>query len=72
MKHFSSGRRETQAHLLASKYSRLMNERATTAQPNDASSESDFDDDDDDFLEPDDDEDDDDVEVGAKKFLTTT
>ncbi|KAL0850008.1 hypothetical protein ABMA28_011918 [Loxostege sticticalis] len=62
----SSGRRETQAHLLASKYSRLMNERATTAQPNDASSESDFDDDDDDFLEPDDDEDDDDVEESSE------
>ncbi|CAH0722755.1 unnamed protein product, partial [Brenthis ino] len=60
----SSGRRETQAHI-ALKYSREMNDKSTTAQPQETSSESsDFDDDsDDDFLELDDDEDNDNESV---------
>ncbi|XP_026484450.2 extracellular sulfatase SULF-1 homolog isoform X1 [Vanessa tameamea] len=65
----SSGRRETQAHLMeerlrAQKYSREMNEKSTTAQPQDTSSESgDFESDsEDDFLELDDDDDTDDNE----------
>ncbi|CAH2099728.1 unnamed protein product [Euphydryas editha] len=60
----SSGRRETQAHLMeerlrAQKYSREMNEKSTTVQPQDTSSESgDFDiNSEDDFLELDDDDD---------------
>ncbi|XP_072935819.1 extracellular sulfatase SULF-1 homolog isoform X2 [Epargyreus clarus] len=63
----SSGRRDTQAHIedrfREQKYSREMNMRSTTVQPQESSSESgDFDDDseDDDFLELDDDDDDDD------------
>ncbi|CAH2990185.1 unnamed protein product [Chilo suppressalis] len=59
----SSGRRETQAHLAAAKYSRHMNQATSSpTQAPDSSSESgDFDDDvnDDDFLDPDDEEDDD-------------
>ncbi|VVC87975.1 unnamed protein product [Leptidea sinapis] len=64
----SSGRRESQAHLMeerlrAQKYSREMNEKFTTAQPNESSSESaDFDyDSEDDFLEIDDEDEDDDT-----------
>lgn len=62
---YSSGRRETQAHLMeerlrAQKYSREMNEKSTTVQPQHTSSESgDFDvDSEDDFLELDGDDDD--------------
>lgn len=62
---YSSGRRETQAHLMeerlrAQKYSQEMNEKSTTVQPQDTSSEKvDFDvDSEDDFLELDDDDDD--------------
>ncbi|XP_045486339.1 extracellular sulfatase SULF-1 homolog [Pieris rapae] len=60
----SSGRRETQAHIMeermrAQKYSRIMNEKSTTVPPFESSSEGiDFDDDsDDDFLEIEDDDD---------------
>ncbi|XP_045510544.1 extracellular sulfatase SULF-1 homolog [Colias croceus] len=73
----SSGRRETQAHIMeerlrAQKYSREMNEKATTPHPFESSSESgDFDyDSEDDFLELDDDTDDDDdgtAATGASK-----
>lgn len=62
---FSSGRRETRAYIMeerlrAQKYSREMNEKATSVPPFESSSENiDFDDDsEDDFLEIEDDEDD--------------
>ncbi|XP_023940164.2 extracellular sulfatase SULF-1 homolog [Bicyclus anynana] len=72
----SSGRRETQAHLMeerlrAQKYSREMNEKkATTAPSLDLSSESgDFDDEtEDDFLELDDDDDNEDIESVEDHF----